>query len=291
MSGSPAATSALGIENTWAPLRRVLLHRPVETLSADDAAAWGYPEGRDLARCQAEFAAFAALLRAEGVEVAIDETPVGPDAVYACDPLLPSPFGPIVGRMRKPLRQPENAAAAAHLDRLGISAFAPLPDGHVEGGDVIWLDRRTVLVAVGHRSDRRGAEAFATLLTPHGVRVRQVEMPWMDGPEVCLHLRSLINVVGPDLAVVERRWLPTVLLEELAARGLRLIDGVEAEYPTQGNNLQAVGPRRVLLTAGNPRTAARLREAGVVVLEFEGQELCVKGTGGPTCLCFDLTRG
>ncbi|MCB9738540.1 MAG: hypothetical protein H6747_04670 [Deltaproteobacteria bacterium] len=54
--------------------------------------------------------------------------------------------------------------------------------------------------------------------------------------------------------------------------------------------MQAVGPRRVLLTAGNPRTAARRREAGVAVLEFEGQELCVKGTGGPTCLCFDLWR-
>jgi arginine deiminase len=47
----------------------------------------------------------------------------------------------------------------------------------------------------------------------------------------------------------------------------------------------------VLLTAGNPRTAARLRGAGVEVLEFAGAELCVKGTGGPTCLCFDLARG
>jgi N-dimethylarginine dimethylaminohydrolase len=281
----------LGIENTWAPPRRVLLHRPVEALPDADAAAWGYPEGRDLARCQTEFAGFVALLQAEGVEVAIDETPVGPDAVYACDPLLPSPFGPIVGRMRKALRQPENAAAAAHLARLGITPWATLPDGHVEGGDVIWLDRANVLVAVGHRSDRRGAEAFATLLAPHGVRVRPVEMPWMDGPEVCLHLRSLINVVAPDLAVVERRWLPTVLLEELQARGLRLVDAVEDEYGTQGNNLQAVAPGRVLLTAGNPRTAARLRGAGVEVLEFDGAELCVKGTGGPTCLCFDLARG
>ncbi|MEY3014805.1 MAG: hypothetical protein RIT45_3540, partial [Pseudomonadota bacterium] len=50
----------LGIENTWAPLRRVLLHRPVEALPDADAAAWGYPEGRDLARCQTEFAGFVA---------------------------------------------------------------------------------------------------------------------------------------------------------------------------------------------------------------------------------------
>lgn len=281
----------IGIDNTWAPLRRVLLHRPVETLSDADAAAWGYTSGRDATRCLAEFAGYVALLEAEGVQVHIDPTPVGVDAVYACDPLLPTPFGPIIGRMRKALRQPENAAAAAHLARLGVTPLGTLPDGHVEGGDVVWLDRGNVLVAVGNRSDRAGADAFAAMLAPHGVAVRRVEMPWMDGPDVCLHLRSLLNVIGPDLAVVMRRWLPTVLLEELQDRGLRLVDAVEADYDTQGNNLLAVAPGRVLITAGNPATEARLRAAGVTVLPFAGDELCVKGTGGPTCLCFDLVRG
>lgn len=279
-----------GMVDSWRPLHAVLLHRPVEALADADAAAWGYPAGRDLARCQAEFEAFAALLRAQDVAVAIDTTPVGVDAVYACDPLVPSPWGAIVGRMRKPQRQAENAAAAAHLARLGVAPLGAITAGHVEGGDVVWLDRTLALIGVGHRSDHAGADALEALLAPRGARLRRVELPYLHGPQECLHLRSLLNVVAGDLAVVLRRWLPVALLDELQARGLTLLDACEDELASQGNNLLALAPRRVALVAGNPRTEAVLRAAGVEVLAFEGGELCVKGTGGPTCLCFDWAR-
>jgi dimethylargininase len=277
-------------DNSYAPLHAVLLHRPVEALSDADAEAWGYPAGRDAARCDAEFAAFAALLAAEGVDVHIDEAPVGVDACYRCDPLIPTPFGPIVGRMRKLLRQPENAAAQRHLASLGITPIGAIADGHVEGGDVVWLDADNVLIAVGTRSDHRGADALEAIVGPRGVRVRRVELPWRDGPDVCLHLRSLLNVLSAELAVVLRPWLPTVVLEELAARGIRLLDAVAEEYDSQGNNLLVLRPGVVCMVAGNPKTKAMLEREGLTVRTFAGDELCIKGTGGPTCLCFDLWR-
>ena len=287
----PEPTSPhLGICTTIAPLRRVLLHHPSEALTAEDAAAWGYPRARDLGQIDAEFRGFCALLQREGVEIHVDEASVGVDAVYACDPLLPTPWGPVVTRMGKGLRGAEPAAAAAHLQRLGIAPLATLATGHVEGGDVLWLARDLVLVGVGDRSDPTGVDAFEALLAPRGVRVRRVELPWRDGPDVCLHLRSLINVLDRDLAIVDRPWLPTTLLRELEARGIRLIDADPGEIATQGNNILVLRPRVVALTAGNPRTEATLHDAGVTVHRFAGQALCVEGTGGPTCLCFDLWR-
>jgi dimethylargininase len=277
-------------DSSWAPLHSVLLHRPVEPLSDADAEAWGYPAGRDAARCDTEFAGFAALLAAEGVDVHPDERPTGVDAVYACDPLIPTPFGPIVGRMRKPLRQPENRAAAAHLARLGVTPFGRLDRGHVEGGDVVWLDATSAIIGIGTRSDHAGADALEALIAPRGATLRRIELPWRDGPDVCLHMRSLLNIVDANLAVVLRPWMPTAALQWLEQRGLRLLDAVAEEYDTQGNNLLVLRPGVVAMVAGNPRSVAMLNAAGVEVHTFAGDELCIKGTGGPTCLCFDLWR-
>lgn len=42
--------------------------------------------------------------------------------------------------------------------------------------------------------------------------------------------------------------------------------------------------------AGNPITRARLEAAGCEVIPFPGQEISVKGAGGPTCLTRPLVR-
>jgi arginine deiminase len=45
-----------------------------------------------------------------------------------------------------------------------------------------------------------------------------------------------------------------------------------------------------LLRTGNPITRQRLEAAGVAVHEFEGDEICGRGAGGPTCLTRPLAR-
>jgi arginine deiminase len=58
-----------------------------------------------------------------------------------------------------------------------------------------------------------------------------------------------------------------------------------------GPNVLALGPRRALALAGNPRTRRRLEDAGVEVLVYTGEEISRKGDGGPTCLTRPLERG
>jgi arginine deiminase len=42
--------------------------------------------------------------------------------------------------------------------------------------------------------------------------------------------------------------------------------------------------------AGNPRTRKLLEKAGVEVIVYDGNEISVKGAGGPTCLTRPLVR-
>jgi len=45
-----------------------------------------------------------------------------------------------------------------------------------------------------------------------------------------------------------------------------------------------------VMLAGNPHTRAALEQAGARVTEYVGEEISVKGAGGPTCLTRPLAR-
>jgi len=50
-------------------------------------------------------------------------------------------------------------------------------------------------------------------------------------------------------------------------------------------------PNRLLAIEENPKTNARLRQAGFDLRTFPASELCINGSGGPTCLTRPLFRG
>ena len=58
-----------------------------------------------------------------------------------------------------------------------------------------------------------------------------------------------------------------------------------------GPNVLALAPRVALALDGNPETRRRMEAAGVDVRVYSGQELSLKGDGGPTCLTRPLARG
>jgi arginine deiminase len=52
----------------------------------------------------------------------------------------------------------------------------------------------------------------------------------------------------------------------------------------------AVRPGVVVMLDGNPETRRRLEAAGVEVHLFSGAEICLNGSGGPTCLTRPVER-
>jgi dimethylargininase len=276
-----------------APLRRVLVKRPAE--SETEAQAWrefGYYHPPDLARAAREHAQFVDLLTEAGVEVRIaaDPQPGRLDSIFVYDPAITTNEGAIICRMGKPLRRGEEHALAQSLLAEGVPILATIHgEGTLEGGDTFWLDEHTLVAGRSYRSNDEGVRQLRHALD--GIaEVVTVALPHWRGQAEILHLLSLISPVTEKLAVVYLPLLPIPLVELLQARGIELLEIPDAEFKSQACNILAVASGRVIMLAGNPLTAGRLRERGIEVWEYEGQEISFNRDGGPTCLTRPLLR-
>jgi N-dimethylarginine dimethylaminohydrolase len=266
------------------------------------AAQWAslnFTAAPDLGRATDEYEQFLELLTSSGTAVTAlrrDERTTL-DSIYARDASIVSPRGVILGRMGKPSRSDEPSAQEQALRSLSAASphTAPVrgriePPGTLEGGDVVWLDARTIVIGRGYRTNAEGIRQVRAMLGDDVEVVAEVPLPHWRGPGDVMHLMSLVSPVDHDLAVVYSPLLPVPFREWLLGRGLRLVEVPDEEFDSMGTNVLALSPRRCVMLAGNPRTRAALERAGCDVLEYRGDEISVKGAGGPTCLTRPLRR-
>jgi len=279
-------------------LTRVLVKHPREAFVSNEAIAaqWkllNFSAAPAVARASEEFEAFVGILRGAGAQVdflpADERTSL--DSIYARDASIVCNRGVILGRMGKRLRREEPAAQKAELRRLGIPIVGEIIEpGSLEGGDVVWLDDRTIAVGRGYRTNEEGILQLRALLADSIDELIVVPLPHWRGAGDVLHLMSLISPVDRDLAVVYSPLLPVPFRETLIESGYRLVEVPDEEFDTMGTNVLALGPRECVMIGGNPQTRAALEAAGARVTEYVGHEISVKGAGGPTCLTRPLTR-
>jgi N-dimethylarginine dimethylaminohydrolase len=275
------------------PLRRVLVRRPDEAFGNADPARWHYTSRPDLAEARREHDALVAILRGAGAEVIDHDTPQPEraDSIFVFDPVLITDRGSVLLRMGKELRRGEEEALGRRLQEAGVPILGALQgEATAEGGDLLWLDRHTLAAGQGFRTNAEGLRQLREILAPLGVEVVPVELPYFGGPEACLHLLSMISLVDHDLAVVYPSLLAVSFWQLLQDRGIRLVEVPDEEFPTQGPNVLALAPRKVLMLEGNPVTQKRLEEAGCEVLTYRGREISLKAEGGPTCLTRPILR-
>ncbi len=240
----------------------------------------------------AEYDAFlAAVTRGHPrVELLASDERAGLDSVYVRDASIATPRGMILCRMGKAARQGEPAVQGGQFRAREIPVMGVIqPPGHIEGGDVVWFDDRTVAVGRGYRTNDEGIRQFAALLG-HTVDVMTVPLPHHRGPSDVFHLMSIISPVDRDLAVVYSPLMPVPFREWLVGRGIALVEVPDAEFDSMGANVLAVAPRQCVMVAGNPVTKARLEQSGATVHEYAGAEISIKGGGGPTCLTRPVSR-
>jgi N-dimethylarginine dimethylaminohydrolase len=273
-----------------APLRDILVKRPAEAFaSAFDEPVHGFRHAVDIAVARREHDAFVDLLVRLGVTVhVLDAEMPSPDLVYLFDPLLIGDRGAIPLRSGKASRQGEEAVVEAWTSGHGIPTIGRVePPGTVDGGDTFWL--RSDLFCIGRslRTNDVGARQLATIV---GGDVRTFDLPYWGGAEELVHLLSVISPLADDLAVVYLRLLPSGLHELLREIGIRLVPIPEEEYPTLACNILAVRPGVLVAVDGNPRTRRALEALGCEVHVFPGREICLNGSGGPTCLTRPILR-
>jgi len=289
---------ASGIQSDVGRIERILLKHARDAFRDDEliATQWqelNYLAPPDLARAIEEYDRLVSLFEGWGIEVvfAPADPEVGLDSIYVRDAAVLCDRGAILCNMGKSGRRSEPRALESVLTRSGVPIMGAITGpGRVEGGDVTWLDSRTLAVGRGYRTNDAGIEQLRSLLGDTIDELIVVPLPHAKGPDDVFHLMSIVSPVDDDLAVVYSPLMPVPFRERLLERGTRLVEVPDEEFESMGCNVLAVAPRRCVMLAGNPGTERRLKEAGAEVHVFEGEEISAKGAGGPTCLTRPLSR-
>jgi N-dimethylarginine dimethylaminohydrolase len=101
---------------------------------------------------------------------------------------------------------------------------------------------------------------------------------------------SVFSPVAPEVAVVYSPLLPISFRNLLLSRSISLVEVPPDEFDSMGCNVLALKPGVCVMVEGNPVTQERLEKTGCQVIAIKGNEICMKGGGGPTCLTRPLTR-
>ena len=281
------------------PLQRVLVCSPriAGWNQPDRIAHWGglgFHHAPAFEQAQLQHNAMVSELKnasAEVVELPQDDR-LSLDAVYAHDASLPTDLGLILMRPGKANRTAEGKHHGVICQKLRIPILGEITaPGTTEAGDMIWLDPNTLLIGHGYRTNAAGIQQMRDLLAPRGAEVLSAPLPYGPGPSACLHLMSLISLLDQQTAVVDLPWLAVETVELLKSRGFKFIEIEYSERDTLACNVLALGNKRLLAIEENRKTNARLRRAGFDVRTFPASEICLNGSGGPTCLTRPLLRG
>jgi len=283
----------------YAPLKHVIVKHPKDAFRgqehlSDEWKTFNYLSEPNYNEALREYAEFTSILEkyVEKIDYLPESEEAGLDSLYAHDPVKFTPKGAIILKSGKKLRQPEAAVYKAFLQEKGIPVIGELTgDAVSDGGDIVWLDDCTLVVGRGYRTNDEAIRQLKDMTADIVDEFIVVQLPHDLGEAECLHLMSFISMVDKDLAVVHSRLMPVFFRQMLIDRGIQLVEVPKDEYDALGCNVLALAPRVCIIPNGNPMTKQQLLEAGATVYEYKGNEITVKGTGGPTCLTCPVVRG
>lgn len=255
-----------------------------------------------------------------------------PNLYFMRDPAAFTQGGVIISSMFYPARQHETKLIEYifkhHPDFKEecscIDAKENIPNGTIEGGDVIILSNKALAIGNSERTNGEAIKFIADYLIGNGFieRVYEVMMPRR---RTCMHLDTVFTMVDENLVITfqdamdeinttriyragdkEKEGKPVVEVEEV---NQGLIDVLRREIPHldvihtafgdpdyasreqyfDGANVFAVAPRQVVVYNRNAHTNRALREADVEVYEINSSELS-RGLGGPRCMTMSIDR-
>lgn len=213
------------------------------------------------------------------------------DSIYCRDASIATNFGMIICNMGKENRINEPSAQLEIFKNNSIPILGIIESpGTLEGGDVAWLDEKTLAVGLTYRTNENGIKQLKKLLEPKGIEVLVAHLPHYKGTSDVFHLMSIFSPVARNLAVVYSPLMPIKFRNELIKRNIKLIEVPDEEFESMGCNVLAIAPKECLMVDGNPKTQKALIKAGCKVTNYKGENISVFGGGGPTCLTRPMLR-
>ena len=280
-----------GLDSEWRPLKSVLVHRlgPEMEIPKEEINAYQFADVIDLGRARAEHDAMVETYEAQGVQVHYLETGprVTPNQLYCADLAAMTPQGAILARPASTVRAGEERWMARSLWNLGIPVVKVLTGrATFEGADLMWLDPRTAVLGRGMRTNGAAIEQISALLGETGVTTLAFDLPWGT-----MHFMGMMRIVDKDLAFVWPRRTPHGLVLALQERGYRVepLPDLDEAMDNMAFNLVVLGPRKIMLPQGSPKSVAGYEALGIECLPVSVDELR-KAYGAMGCMTHILHR-
>ena len=287
-----------GLNSNVSTLKTVLLKNPQAAFKSQKTIdlQWqdlNFIDKPDFKKSVTQYENFIDILNDNNVEILYipEDEITSLDSIYTHDPIFMTPNGAVIGNMGKTQRKPETIMMKNYLNEIGVPIFGEIiNDATLEGGDVIWIDEKTVTAGLTYRTNNKGIDQLRKILSTISIEVISVDLPHWNGPVDVLHLMSLISPLNENLFLIYKKLLPISLLKLLKKLDIKTISIADEDYDSLGCNVLPLSTTKCLITSGNNKTCKIIEENGIEVIEFQASEICYKGSGGPTCLTRPIYR-
>jgi len=280
------------------PLRRVIMKSPVTAWKDTNNVKKYWKDLHFISQPKFDKAVFqynqlTSLIESFGTEILMlpknDETNL--DSIYTHDAGIATSEGMIICNMGKEIRKNEPMALKNFLIENNLPIIGEIKDsGIIEGGDIIWINERTVAVGEGYRTNKKGIQQLRDILGNQVDDIIPVPLPHWLGPENCLHLMSNVSPIDHNLFLIYPKLLPVKFIKFLKSQNIKLIKVPDKEYESMACNVLPLAPKKCIMMSGNPITKTLLESNNVEVFTYDGSEISLKGAGGPTCLTRPIYR-
>jgi dimethylargininase len=217
-----------------------------------------------------EHAAYVEALRGTGARVEVLEPlEAFPDSTFIEDAALCLKGQAILLRPGAESRLGEAAALRSDLERVMNGVIDLKTEGFVDGGDILCSDHE-VMIGLSARTTRQGAEDLRPIVESLGYSLRILETP-----ADILHFKTESSLLDAETILATPKLAASGCFKDY--RVILTAEGEEAA----ANAIRFNGS--VFLSAGHPKTAAALREAGFEVTELPTTQAALVD-GGLSCL-------
>jgi arginine deiminase len=280
-----------GMDSEWKPLKTVLVHRPGPELavSVDQVNALQLAAPLDLEKARSEHDRMKAIFQENQVDVQVVSPGPRrlPNQLYCADLLAMTPQGAILARPSSTVRAGEERWVAKTLGMLGIPILKTLTGkATFEGADLMWLDSFTAVIGRGLRTNQAAIDQITHLLEEIGITTLAFDLPFGT-----MHFMGMLRIVDQDLAFVWPGRTPYALVTVLKARGFHVMPLPSESEAVSGMafNFVVLGPKKIMLPAGNPQTLAAYENMGIHCIPVPVDEL-QKANGAVGCMTGILHR-
>ena len=282
------------IKNEYGKLREVILHKPnLRELKAMPAekAMYATIKTPDYYKVLQEFHEYVVLLESLGIKVWLDEEEpqfVCPNNIFMRD--IASVIGNtlIIGMPAYDIRKPEVDNFKNFLSSSGLQQQFNILQLNgkctFEGADLFVLDNKELIVSVGNRTNIHSFDRLKQYFSREGWKVNLVSALPEGIPQ---HILGGKHIVDKD-TIISRTKLNTHPVHTTFSNIIHLEEDSET-VNGYACNVVTIGPKEIVMPAGNPFTKRLYEKQGLIVHETPTHEISMMA-GSLACMTLPIKR-